>query len=151
MNMNFDVFNNCGQEFFVINNDKWNLLKKEGEYDGIKFGSDTLMDTITNMVNFAENHDGFCCAISKASIGKIKYFWNAILFYYSNIGWTRVRIESTGCTKCEWQGYVANPQLTDLYDTVVDKFNEIKKVSGIQEVFCPICNSRLKRYAIWVD
>lgn len=145
-----DFFINCKQRFIIIDKEKWKCLKERGEYEGVKFEHKSLLDSITKMVEFAEENIGFCCAITKSMIGTMKSFWFPVLFYESDIGWIRVRIELIECLNCRWKGNVANPSLPDLYDTVENKFEEMKVVQQLNFLKCPECNSKLKRDAIWL-
>lgn len=146
----FQTFINCGQRFYVIDALKWERLKNDGSFKEVSFGSANLINIISNMVQFAENHSGFYCAITKSRIGNIKYFWLPLLFLETEIGPIRVRIETTTCQECGWQGIIANPTLPDLYDTVNDKFNEMNKTVQLRTKRCPVCNAKLGRHAIWI-
>jgi hypothetical protein len=145
-----DFFINCKQRFIIIDKDKWKYLKEGGEYEGVKFEHKSLLDSITKMVQFSEENNGFSCAITKSMIGTRKSFWFPVLFYESDIGWIRVRLELIKCLNCGWKGNGANPSLSDLYDAVENKFEEMKIVQQLKCLNCPKCNSKLKRDAIWL-
>lgn len=123
------------------------LELEEAEIYILNIIEEVLIDII-NMVDKSE--DGFSCAITKSMIGTRKSFWFPVLFYESDIGWIRVRMELIKCLNCGWKGNGENPSLADLYDAVENKFEEMKIVQQLNFLKCPKCNSELKRDTIWL-
>lgn len=149
-NFKNNIFINCDQTFYLINKDGFECLKKLHQLDEV-YINETLINKIDILLQFVSNHKGFCCGITKAKIGKEKYFFLPMLFYKKCSEWIRVRIETTKCSACSWQGNIANPTLPDLYEVLDNKFELMKNAMQIETVPCPKCNKMLKRHAIWVE
>jgi hypothetical protein len=148
---NHEIFFNCGQTFYIINENRLRLILETKEYKGIRISSGLTTQLIGKRVEFAERNSGFRCAITKQQIGIIKEVWIPFLFYEVNEGWQRVAIERTECTKCGWEGNIANPTLPDLYLTLPERFELMSESTDLERVGCPNCNGKLKRFAIWVE
>lgn len=142
-------FIDCKQKFYVVNREGLNQLKNLEQFDG-GYINNILIDNLNKLLQFTANHEGFCSAITKARVGKTKFFWFPMLFYKKSDKWIRVRIETTICSVCGWKGDIANPTLPDLYETSYNKFELIKAASQIETTPCPKCKNVLKRHAIWV-
>lgn len=149
-NFKLDSFNNCKQVFYVINKERFNYLKQLSHFEEVTINK-TLIDKLNMLLQFVNSHEGFCCAITKAQLGKKRYFWFPMLFYKKFNRWIRVRIETVKCSACGWQGNIANPTLPDLYETLDNKYKLMKAGEQIETIPCPICNCLLERHAIWVE
>lgn len=143
-------FYNFGQKFYIINQETFANLKQLREFDKV-YIDNILIERINILLEFTNNHEEFCCAITKARMGRKRYFWFPMLFYKKCFSWIRVRIETTKCLVCGWQGSIANPTLPDLYETLDNKFELMKVATQIETIPCPNCNSLLRRHAIWVE
>ena len=146
-----NIFYDCGEKFHVITKEIWEDVKTTKILNGIGFGGESIINIMKGMIEFSEQYEGFYVAVTKITMGKVKCYWMPILFFQTNSSLVRVRIERTKCGTCGWHGEIANPMLSDLYISVPNYFEEMRKKEQIEKINCPKCNSKLERYAIWVN
>ncbi|MDL2301635.1 hypothetical protein LJC58_04680, partial [Lachnospiraceae bacterium OttesenSCG-928-D06] len=146
-----EVFYNCEQKFYIISG-KTEYIYISNRHDVVIDISDNRrIEFIDKRRAFADRHPNFICALLKQKIGKSNEICIPFIFYKLEEGWQRVGIEKTECTMCEWNGNIANPTLPDLYLMIPDRFELMRKSLELNQVTCPKCNNKLKRFAIWVD
>lgn len=143
-------FYNCGQKFYVIRHDIYYDLKKTQSWRE-KYYTKVLDNEINKLLEFSEKYTGFCCAVTKVKGGEEREFLLPVLFYKTESGWVRVRVETTKCTICDWHGSIANPTLPDLYETLDNRFELMRAASQMESILCPKCNNSLERHAIWIE
>lgn len=148
---NNETFWDYGQEFYILKKDKWEVLKKTEEWVKLEIAYPMLIQRINHQIEFTEKNSDFICAITKQPLGRKRDMWVAFLFLKMDEGWQRIVLETTGCTNCNWQGIIANPTQPDLYLSLSKRFEIMNKSTQLKQVTCPICNGKLKRFAIWVE
>lgn len=149
-----EIFYNCGQKFYILDKDIWEIILKRGEFRGTKVDGNALITKmISNQIAFAEKNRDFRCAITEQQIGKMKdrVLLVSYLFYKVKLDWQRVQLETTECIDCGWRGTIANPTVHDLYLPLSNGIDLERKSCELQKVGCPKCNGRLKRFAIWAE
>lgn len=77
--------------------------------------------------------------------------WLPCLAYLYNGAWVRVIINYAKCSKCDWEGSVANPTDTDLYVTMKNRFSILNKIYELPFLKCPLCDSDISAKAIWIN
>ena len=55
------------------------------------------------------------------------------------------------CSKCDWEGSVANPTDTDLYVTIENRASILNKMFELPFLKCPLCDSDISAKAIWIN
>lgn len=144
----YTTFSNCGQLFILITRVQFIELKECKQLDGVALPN-SLIDWLESMLTFTEHHSGFSCGITKLRIGKLRSFWNPILFFWSQNELVRVGIENVKCC-CGWEGIIANPTLPYLFDAIPNRYEEMNKAVQYGKCICPLCNKQIDRNAIWI-
>ena len=76
--------------------------------------------------------------------------WLSCLIFKHAGEWRRVALEYVNCLKCDWTGNAANPTAMDLYNSMDNCFEILKKMHQLPFLKCPKCGSELSTKAIWV-
>ena len=143
-------FINCGEKFYPLTKKELDILKIQKAFMGVAI-SNSVFAEIEKRLAFAESHNGFLCCITITNIGQRKSFLLPILFFQSQCGIVRVGIENVRCEHCTWNGIAANPAIPYLFDTIPNRFEEMKKAASYPCVSCPQCGKQFKRSIIWVE
>lgn len=65
----------------------------------------------------------------------------------------RVDVRGARCEKCDWRGFIGNPDVPDIYVGVpndLNAFELMKKADIYPQVLCPACRNSFEQRAIWV-
>ena len=143
-------FINCGEVFYPITKEELVILKTRKDFMGVAISNLTFTEIEKRLV-FAENHNGFLCCITITNIGQKKSILLPMLFFQSQWGIVRVGVENIKCEHCTWNGIAANPAIPYLFDTIPNRFEEMRKAASYRCVLCPQCGKQFKRNVIWVE
>ncbi|MCC2879832.1 hypothetical protein LK536_26635 [Lachnoclostridium pacaense] len=143
-------FTSCGQIFYPLAKEDLSLLKIEKNFNGVAVSNSEIVEIEKRFV-FAQKHNGFYCCITIAHIGKKKSFLLPILFFQGQYEMVRVGIENIKCEHCTWNGIAANPTIPYLFDTIPNRFEEMRKAASYPCVSCPQCGKQFKRSVIWLE
>lgn len=142
-----NVFFEGNHKFVIIDRKKWSQYEERGSING--FPINWIKDTVLKMLDFTEKHDEFLVAFTTVIIGQIRQYFVPMMFYRSQVGLIRVALEFSDCHNCGWNGIIANPKAHHLYEMTDLKHAYSPTECLVPRINCPICNSKLERYAIW--
>ena len=63
----------------------------------------------------------------------------------------RVILQYANCLKCDWNGIIANPTEPDLFLTLENRFDILKRMNQLPFCKCPKCGNEISSKAIWVE
>ena len=63
----------------------------------------------------------------------------------------RVNITYAKCSKCDWEGSIADPTASDLYFTMKNRAEILNKMFELPFLKCPLCGNDLTAKAIWLQ
>lgn len=138
------------EKLYLINMERWHVIEREKEIDGISLGGEHLLRSLFGMADFVKQHEGFSLAFYRYSIGKSMWKWLFCILYNISGEWQRVQIENITCEFCGWNGEIANPTLPSLYDTVKDRQGALNSAWNLPKIECPTCGKKLTRNPIWI-
>lgn len=111
---------------------------------------DYLFAMLNNDVEFISNHSDFAIAFRPVKwINSRK--WIPCLIYKYQGAWRRVILQYANCLRCDWRGNIANPTDPDLYITLENRFDILKKMNQLSFCKCPKCGSEISSKAIWLE
>lgn len=117
-------------------------IKKEKE--------DHMFLMLSKDIEFMYNNYGFSLAFRPVKWKNSKK-WIPCLIYRYKDEWRRVEIQYANCLKCDWNGSIANPTDPDLYITMENRFDIMKKMNQLSFCKCPECGSEISSKAIWTE
>lgn len=121
-------------------------LKKQIELEKENY----LFIMMNNDIEFICNHSDFAIAFRPVKwINSVK--WIPCLIYKYKGEWRRVIIQYANCLTCDWRGNIANPTDPDLYITLENRFEILKKMNKLSFYKCPKCGSEISSKAIWLE
>ena len=143
------VENIDGDDVYILN---------RGMYKGIdklrqrveKEKEDCMFSMLNEDVEFMCNNFGFALAFRPVKWKNSKK-WIPCLIYRYKDEWRRVVIQYANCLKCDWNGSIANPTDPDLYITLENRFDIMKKMNQLSFCKCPKCGSEISGKAIWTE
>ncbi|MCR5837088.1 MAG: hypothetical protein K6G88_11325 [Lachnospiraceae bacterium] len=138
-----------GEEVYILEN---HMKKGVDELKNIIFlhRDEYMFSMLEKHLDFILSHKDFAIIFRPI---KRKYIteWLPCIVYLYQKEWLRVSIQYANCLKCNWHGTIANPTDTDLYATMDNRFDIIKKMYELPFLKCPLCGNMLSGKAIWID
>lgn len=101
-------------------------------------------------IEFILRHENF--AIIFRPINRITGTeWLPCFAYLYHGEWVRVNITYAKCSKCDWEGSIADPTDTDLYVTMKNRADILQKMFELPFLKCPLCGNDITARAIWLQ
>ena len=138
-----------GEDVFILDKEMHEGLKKLAEQININEENPVAM-MLKNDVKFICTHADFAIAFRPVKWGESKR-WIPCLVYKYKGEWRRVVLQYARCLKCDWRGSIANPTDPDLYITMKNRFDILKRVSQLPFLKCPKCGNEISCKAIWTE
>ncbi len=138
-----------GEEVYIIDN---NMKKGVDKLKHIIFlhRDEYMFSLLEKHLDFVLRHKDFAIAFRPIKRKDNKEWLPCIVYIYQK-EWRRVSLQYANCLKCNWHGIIANPTDTDLYATMENRFDIIKKIYELPFLNCPLCGNELSSKAIWID
>lgn len=111
---------------------------------------DYLFSKLNNDMEFICNHSGFAIAFRPVKWKTTKKWMPCLIYKYEG-EWRRVVCQYANCLKCDWTGSIANPTDPDLYITMENEFDILKKMDQLSFYKCQKCGSAISSKAIWIE
>ncbi len=139
----------CGEE--VYNIEKNMQTEVNSLRHAISLHKESLvMSLLEKHLDFILKHEDFAIIFRPIKRkGLIEWLPCVAYLYHSN--WTRVTLQNAKCLKCNWKGTAANPTDTDLYFTMDNDLEFLRKAFKLPFLKCPLCGNELSTKAIWVE
>lgn len=143
------VANIDGEDVYILENGRFRELEKLR--NRIKTEKENhLFAMLSKDIEFICSHSGFAIAFRPVKWGDaIK--WIPCLVYKYKDEWRRVILQYANCLKCDWNGSIANPTEPDLYITLENRFDILKKMNQLPFCKCPKCGNEISSKAIWTE
>lgn len=138
-----------GDDVYILKKEMHEGIEKIKKQLSIK-EKNCLITKISKDVEFICCHLDFAMVFRPVQWGKSKR-WIPCLVYKYKGEWRRVVLQYASCLKCDWNGSIANPTDPDLYITMKNRFDILKKVNNLPFLKCPKCGNNITSKAIWVD
>lgn len=148
--LNLKVANIDGQELYIVDMGKFDLIIKNPTIDGISIDGDTVINWLVGTMKFIKKYDEFSLGIYKRST-QMGFSWFFVVLYDFKTNLQRVHIERLTCKTCGWFGDTANPTDPSLYFGVSNRFEALNRAWEIPVVPCPKCGGKLPRNPIWTE
>lgn len=148
MNLNNELISQHkidGQIVFVVATRAFELLVNNPVIEDQPISA---FDTVCNMMDFVRKYSSFSLAFYPLG-NQNKYMF--CLLIDKNGKLQRVQIENVQCKVCDWNGFIANPTIPELYYGCPDRWEALEEANKTPIVHCPNCNSTLPRHSIWAS
>ncbi len=109
-----------------------------------------MFSMLSKDLEFICSHVGFSIAFRPVGKNDNKQWIPCMLYKYEG-EWRRVLFQYAHCLKCDWCGNIANPTDPDLYITMNNRFEILKKMNQLSFCQCPKCGGQLSSKAIWIE
>lgn len=143
------VENIDGDDVYILNRRMYKGIDKLRQRVE-KEKEDCMFSMLNEDVEFMCNNFGFALAFRPVKWKNSKK-WIPCLIYRYKDEWRRVVIQYANCLKCDWNGSIANPTDPDLYITLENRFDIMKKMNQLSFCKCPKCGSEISGKAIWTE
>ena len=111
---------------------------------------DAMFSMLDRDLEFIDNHAGFAIAFRPVKWKNVKKWIPCMLYKYGG-EWRRVVLQYADCSACGWHGNRASPTEPDLYITLENRFEILKRMGQLSFRSCPVCGSRISTKAIWIE
>lgn len=139
-----------GQQMFLLGDEEWNAALHDGVWGELPLCSSRDRAVAEAMLWFTRAHrDAFQLALCRD--GLFAKSWTVINLLATQHGWQRVHVERVRCDACGVTQMIANPTVADLYLSVKDWANVMKRATADGAVCCVRCGEKLPRFAIWAE
>lgn len=154
--MSVDEIENITRRIEVIDGDAVYILDKSMK-DGLnilekranKEKDDSVYSMLKKDMRFICTHDNFAIAFRPTHSPTVR--WIPCLIYKYKGEWRRVVIQYVNCLACDWTGTIANPTDPDLYITLENEFEILRKMGQLCFCKCPRCGSKISSRGIWIE
>lgn len=109
-----------------------------------------LFAMLSKDIEFIYSHSDFAIVFRPIKWGDERK-WIPCLAYKHKDEWRRVVLQYANCLKCDWNGTIANPTDPDLYITLDDRFDILRKMNRLSFYKCPKCGNDISSKAIWIE
>ena len=136
----------------AYNSDLVNIFEpcRDEEYASIEEKEDAMFSMLDRDLEFIDNHAGFAIAFRPVKWKNVKKWIPCMLYKYGG-EWRRVVLQYADCSACGWHGNTASPTEPDLYITLENRFEILKRMGQLSFRSCPVCGSRISTKAIWIE
>ncbi len=136
----------------TIDGDKAYVLDKsmKNGLDVLRRKKDDVVYTyLKRCMEFICSHEDFAMAFIPTHSRIVR--WIPCMIYKYKGEWRRVVLQNANCLRCEWRGSAANPTHPELYVSMENWSDILKKMKQLPFLKCPRCGSEISTKAIWIE
>lgn len=145
------VANVDGEDVYIIENHMCEELERlRNKVKERKGRGSWLFEQLGGYADFICSHSDFAIIFRPLKYGDGRKWLQCLVYKYQD-EWRRVLIQYAKCFQCDWTGSIACPVNTDLYITMENWLEILRKMDELPFLNCPKCGGEISSKAIWIE